>query len=122
MGYNLPDDYGMGWQVCRKHNVRWHLSDGCCDLCVNESVPETGGSRSCPPGSCFVSFDVENKTVSFSLKHTDKAELVWFGHTYAFCKDDNQWGYSYTRVRVDQEEYMRKFPNWTVFTVPSEVK
>lgn len=34
---NLPDDYGSGWQYCRKHNLKWHLSDGCCDYCLDES-------------------------------------------------------------------------------------
>ena len=34
---NLPDDYGMHWRRCRKHNVRFHASDGACDLCLEES-------------------------------------------------------------------------------------
>jgi hypothetical protein len=36
---NLPDDYGMHWRKCYKHNLRFHASDGACDECINESVP-----------------------------------------------------------------------------------
>ena len=34
--WNLPDDYGNGWQYCRKHNIRYHLSDRYCDACLSE--------------------------------------------------------------------------------------
>lgn len=36
---NLPDDYWMYWQYCRKHNIRWHLSDGGCDGCIEDAQP-----------------------------------------------------------------------------------
>ena len=40
MSWNLPDDYGNGWQYCREHNIRWHLSDRFCDKCMEASWEE----------------------------------------------------------------------------------
>jgi hypothetical protein len=37
---NLPDDYGMYWRKCFKHNVKYHMSDGGCDFCIRESQPQ----------------------------------------------------------------------------------
>lgn len=85
---NLPDDYNMGWLHCHKHNVKYHLSDGCCDLCIEDSYPKEGDYREgyvwidyrddhlLVSESCKKGYIMAQKGFSYSIDLNDKGEMT----------------------------------------------
>ena len=69
---NLPDDYNMYWQRCSKHNVKYHMSDGGCDFCINEAMSP---QEDLTHGYKYVWLD-ENGEVQMTSKNTNNKHAL----------------------------------------------
>ena len=83
---NLPDDYGMHWRTCSKHNFRYHASDGGCDMCIDEAMakaePKYGSTV---PGCIFVSVNENNEIIYTNVKTHGYLCLI-IGRVYGIRK------------------------------------
>lgn len=90
MSWNLPDDYGMGWLKCAKHNVKYHMSDGACDYCIDEAMPR---QPDLTHGYKYVWLDSDGQ-VQMSSKNTDNklALVIPPGKWILMTKDGRIYG------------------------------
>ena len=97
---NLPDDYNMGWKKCHKHNIRYHLSDGACDLCIEDSYPKEGDRVD---GYVWITFENSKMLASESCKKGYC--MVQKGFAYGIFLDDNGRMNGGVRYNTKQEAY-----------------
>ena len=83
---NLPDDYGMYWRTCSKHNFRYHASDGGCDMCIDEAMnsalPKEG---SVVPGCIYITVN-DNNEIIYTNARTDNYLCLLVGRVYGIRK------------------------------------
>jgi len=99
---NLPDDYNMGWQHCRKHNVKYHLSDGTCDLCIEDSYPKEGDYEE---GYVWIDYENDHLLVSESCKKG--YSMVQKGFTYSIYLNDKGKMKGGAKYNTKEEAYER---------------
>lgn len=100
--YNLPDDYNMGWMHCRKHNVKYHLSDGCCDYCLEEAspIPKEGDYEE---GYVWIDYQDNHLLVSESCKKG--YSMVQKGFAYAIYFNEKGKMIGGARYNTKEEAY-----------------